>query len=260
MALATFPLIIRRWKRSILFSGDYAQYTQLREYLPEDIFLARIEALDSHVLKEYPHVWLDTYLFFIAICFVIATAAFSIIARAAQISMWYPLIMLLIPATIGFVTTRRRNTYYKKLAAYYESLQIVLKEFNSIDVTQQIKWSFRRLRDTDTHSSMHLVSRLSKQNINFVVEIVQINMENELLEEGEHLPAYDTSMMDIVLDIGPEAERVPGNMSECIIQVPPTTLPRRAHPLPPAYEQEEPVEMGPVHPPPAYIVPVTNSH
>lgn len=86
-------------------------------------------------------------------------------------------------------------------------------------------------------------------------------MENELLEGGEHLPAYDTSMMDVVLDIGPEAESAPSNMSDYIIQVPHATLPRRAHPLPPAYEQEEePVEMNPVQPPPAYLnTPVTNN-
>lgn len=90
--------------------------------LPEAIFLARIETLDFHIFKGYPHVWLDTYLFFIAVCFVIAAAAFSIIARAAQLSMWYPLIMLLIPASIGFITTKRRNTYYKKLAVVRNSL------------------------------------------------------------------------------------------------------------------------------------------
>lgn len=84
--------------------------------LSQDIFLARLEALDKHIIEEYPHIWLDTYLFFTAICFVIATAAFSIIARAANLSMWYPLTMLVIPAIVGFITTRRRRTYYKKLA------------------------------------------------------------------------------------------------------------------------------------------------
>lgn len=80
------------------------------------------------------------------------------------------------------------------------------------------------------------------------------------MSEGEHLPAYDTSMMDVVLDIGPEAERAPGNISDYIIQVPQAAVARRAHPLPPAYEQEEPVEMDPIHPPPAYLnVPDTNN-
>lgn len=88
-----------------------------KKKLPTDIFIERFNTLDKHVLEEYPHVWIDTYLFFTAICFVIATAAFSIVARAADLSMWYPLIMLLIPTVIGFITTRRRNKYYKKLAA-----------------------------------------------------------------------------------------------------------------------------------------------
>lgn len=33
MALARFPLIIRRWKRSELYHSDFAQYTQLTEYV-----------------------------------------------------------------------------------------------------------------------------------------------------------------------------------------------------------------------------------
>lgn len=33
MALASFPLIIRRWRRSNLYYGDYAQYSRLREYV-----------------------------------------------------------------------------------------------------------------------------------------------------------------------------------------------------------------------------------
>ncbi|GAA5803142.1 hypothetical protein EDC94DRAFT_605961 [Helicostylum pulchrum] len=255
MTLATFPMIILRWKRSNLFREEYAEYVQLTEYLPPDIFIERFNTLDEHILREYPHVWIDTYLFFTAICFVIATAAFSIVARAADLSMWYPLIMLLIPAVIGFITTRRRNKYYKKLATYYESLQSVLKQFNSLDVTRQIKWNFRRLRETDTANSMHLNIPLSRCNINFVIEIIQVNIENELAEEGEILPAYDTSMMDIVLDIGPAVERgAPGNRSDYIVPMPQqAVLPRQSHPSPPAYERNESLELEPVHPPPAYL-------
>jgi hypothetical protein len=33
MTLATFPLIIRRWKRSELYHIDYSQYAQLAEYV-----------------------------------------------------------------------------------------------------------------------------------------------------------------------------------------------------------------------------------
>ena len=75
-----------------------------------------MDALEKHVYKEYPHIWVDTYLFFTAIVFVIAAAAFSVVARAANLSMWYPLAMLAAPALIAYYTTVRRNAYYKKLS------------------------------------------------------------------------------------------------------------------------------------------------
>lgn len=33
MTLATFPMIIRRWKKSNLFRGEYDEYAQLTEYV-----------------------------------------------------------------------------------------------------------------------------------------------------------------------------------------------------------------------------------
>lgn len=102
---------------------------------------------------------------------------------------------------------------------------------------------------------MRLNIPLSRCNINFVIEIIQVNIENELAEEGEMLPAYDTSMMDIVLDIGPAAEQAPGNLSNYIIPMPQNALipTRQSHPLPPAYERNGSLELEPLHPPPAYL-------
>lgn len=95
---------------------------------------------------------------------------------------------------------------------------------------------------------------LRHYNINFVIEANQIDTEAELAEGGETLPAYDTSMMDIVLDIGPEAEQRPEMISRPL----PTTERRvSSHPLPPAYEHEgvdhEAIQLQPVQPPPAYL-------
>lgn len=88
---------------------------------------------------------------------------------------------------------------------------------------------------------------MARYHINFVVDIIQINTENELANEGETLPAYQTAMMDVVLDIGPEMEQAPGNRSNYIsVRMPSSS----ASPLPPAYEHHE---LEPVHPPPEYI-------
>ncbi|KAI8644581.1 hypothetical protein BD408DRAFT_383450 [Parasitella parasitica] len=246
MTLASFPLLIRRWNRSKLYHINHSQYAQLVEYMPEDVFLTRLKTIDEHVYKEYPHVWTDTYLFLAAILLVVIAAAFSVVARAANISMWYPLIILVMPIMIGVITTRRRNTYYSRLTKYYESLQSCLKELNSLDVTRQVKWGLRRLRDGDTANSLHLRPPLSRYHINFIIDIIQIDTENELAQDGEILPAYHTSMTDIVLDIGPEMQQAPGNRSNYIslrIQASP-------HSLPPAYEHNE---LEPSRPPPDYI-------
>ena len=119
-----------------------------------------------------------------------------------------------------------------------------------------MKWTFRRLRETDTAQSLHLKPPLRKYNINFVIDVNQIDTEIELAEEGENLPAYDTSMMDIVLDIGPQTEQPINDIS----QPQQAALARRtvsSHPLPPAYERDlvnhESIEMEPIQPPPAYL-------
>lgn len=80
------------------------------------MFITRLAAIEQHVAKEYPQIWIDTYLFLIAILLVAVAAAISIVARAANAGLWYPLIILLVPAMIAFFTTRRRNTYYIRLA------------------------------------------------------------------------------------------------------------------------------------------------
>ncbi|EIE81127.1 hypothetical protein G6F46_011744 [Rhizopus delemar] len=240
MALASFPLIVKRWSKSKLHYGTYAQYIHLREYLTEELFLTRLDAIEQHVLNEYPQVWLDTYLFLFAIVLVAVAAAISIVARATNLSVWYPLLILLAPAIIAFFTTRRRNSYYVRLSRYYDSLQTLLKELNSQDVTRQIKWSFRRPRESDTAFNLMLKPPLVLYNINFIVEASQIDIENELAQEGETLPAYDTSMMDIVLDMGPNHPQEPRLMTQ-------------GHPLPPAYDPSSTIEMRPIRqPPPSY--------
>jgi hypothetical protein len=67
------------------------------------------------VRKKYPSSHLDYYIFALAIVFVIASAAFSLVARAAGVSMWYPLILLLFPASLSLWTSRRRATMVNRV-------------------------------------------------------------------------------------------------------------------------------------------------
>lgn len=54
-------------------------------------------------------------LFTVAILFVFGTAVFSVIARAIDLAMWYPLLLLIVPIGIGFITTKRKNDHYDRL-------------------------------------------------------------------------------------------------------------------------------------------------
>jgi Flp pilus assembly protein TadB len=74
-----------------------------------------LKALEENIKKEYPHVYVDSVLFGAAILLVVVAAVFSIVSRAVGISLWYPLLILVVPAGIGLYITRRRNTYYKRL-------------------------------------------------------------------------------------------------------------------------------------------------
>ena len=71
------------------------------------------------VLREFPHVCLDSHLFVLALVLVIGAAIFSIAARALSITMWYPLCILIIPAIIAYWTTRRRGLYFIKMSQVY---------------------------------------------------------------------------------------------------------------------------------------------
>lgn len=125
-----------------------------------------------------------------------------------------------------------------------------LKQLNSLDVARQVKWHFRKLRDTDTSADFCLKRRLAFYNINFVIDIIQI--DTEVAEDGELLPAYtSTSMGDVVLDVGPAVVQVPGNMSHYLSSSSSSSaqLPTYEHhygislpllpPPPPAYFQHE---------------------
>lgn len=84
--------------------------------LPEEVFNARMERLQLLIRKEFPNIHPDSYMFSVAILLVIITAVFSIIARGLEISMWYPLLILLAPGLLAYWTTRRRSMHYLKMS------------------------------------------------------------------------------------------------------------------------------------------------
>ncbi|KAJ8654091.1 hypothetical protein O0I10_010302 [Lichtheimia ornata] len=210
MPLAVFALVIHRYRPSRLVIAPYESYPQLAEYLPKDQFDSHMLTLRQLVRKEYPNIYPDTYMFMSAIGFVIATAAFSIVARGLEISMWYPLLILVAPAILAYWTTRRRSIHYIKINNFQEHLQQCLKDLSELDRPHQVRWDYRRLRDYDTARDLHLPPPLNNWSISLVIEAVQIDPEAEVIARGmtggDTLPSYGAATHDVVLDMGPDLQ------------------------------------------------------
>ncbi|KAL0076867.1 hypothetical protein J3Q64DRAFT_1305331 [Phycomyces blakesleeanus] len=225
MALATFGIITRRWKPTYLSVDSYNSYRGLSDHIPENLFLERITDLNLFIEKNYPHVYPDSYMFLVAIILIILAAVFSIVTRVLDISLWYPLLILIAPALIAYWTTRRRGFYYLRLNKFYDSLYTHLKEISSNDAPHHIRWGYRRLRDDDTADTLHLTQDISHWRIAFVIEIIQLDPEIDHSHNGQEvLPAYNAASQDVVLDIGPDiivrptAEQHNGDQEEGAVQ------------------------------------------
>ncbi|KAG2220417.1 hypothetical protein INT45_000642, partial [Circinella minor] len=229
MVLGAFALVNPRWRPSNIVYKEYEDYVQLTQFLPKDIFEARMKTITWLVLREFPHVCLDSHLFVLALALVIAAAVFAIAARALSIAMWYPLCILIIPAMIAYWTTRRRGLYFIKISQFHDKLEECLKSLTIMDAAYQIRWSYRRLELTDSGESLGLKSALDNHAVTLVIEITQMRSSNCIEPctsrnyNGERqqrvadvlLPTYESIEQDIVLDIGPPA------MEEVIITSPP---------------------------------------
>ncbi|KAI8138530.1 hypothetical protein BJV82DRAFT_523364 [Fennellomyces sp. T-0311] len=238
MALAVFALVVRRWSPSGFVMADYEAYRHLADYLPKELFEQRTAVLHALAKEKYPDIYPDTYMFMAAVSLVIVTAAFSIVARGLDISMWYPLLILIAPALLAFGTTRRRSMHYRRFLEFQDTLQTTLKDMTAHDLTRHLKWDYRRLRHGDTAEILHLQRPLSSWTISLVVEIIQIDPEIHLNREvGEALPSYGDATQDIVLDIGPAAHDTVLQLRE--MDLTDCRPPPDYHEAPPAYNPSE---------------------
>lgn len=71
--------------------------------------------LDRLVRTQCPSTHIEYYVFVFVIACVACSAGFSLAARSADISMWYPLILLLVPAALSYWTSRRRATFVHRI-------------------------------------------------------------------------------------------------------------------------------------------------
>ncbi|GAB5591633.1 hypothetical protein Unana1_06533 [Umbelopsis nana] len=185
MTLFTSMVIItQRWRPPRLLYEAYDNLEDLSEFLPRETFESRTKALSSLVRKRYPSSYLDYYIFILAILFVIASAAFSLVARAAGVSMWYPLILLVFPAVLSLWTSRRRATIVYRIKEFEKMLKSHLSDLNKKDASQhQLKWSVRRATRHD---------RVSRATACLVIELAQCDPEADV----DTLPTYQEASED----------------------------------------------------------------
>ncbi|ORZ15685.1 hypothetical protein BCR42DRAFT_415725 [Absidia repens] len=242
MGLAEFALISRKWKPATLLHKTTNEYPSLLEYISSDVLDSRLSTISTLIRNTYPQIWIDTYLFFLAIFFVLFAAAFAIGLQATasqRDKLWYPLLILIAPVFIAFWTSRRRATHYERLKNFNDLLQKCLKEFNSADTTLHIKWQYRRLREDDTVESLGLIGPISQWQVVLVIEVIQIDPEDihQMANEVDMvLPSYYAAVEDVVLDIGPldRTEQHPieqQDLSDHTHQQQPSL----SYPLPPEY-------------------------
>ncbi|KAI9496206.1 hypothetical protein BDB00DRAFT_744278, partial [Zychaea mexicana] len=207
MMLGTFALVSRRWRPSSVVYSNYEDYAQLTRFIPKELFEARMTTIKQLVRKEFPHTWLDSHLFVLAIALVIVVAAFAIVARALTIAMWYPLFILVIPAVIAYWTTRRRGLRSIKMSKFHDKLHECLRKLTVMDAAYRIRWSYRRLKDVDNRESLRLRSALDRHTIALVIEVTRVEYScssgREQQRRSDILPTYESVQQDIVLDVGP---------------------------------------------------------
>ncbi|CDH56487.1 predicted protein [Lichtheimia corymbifera JMRC:FSU:9682] len=178
-------IITLRWMPPRIWFEDHDQIPSFIEFLPKAIFEERLRQLDRLVRTQCPSTHIEYYVFVFVIACVACSAGFSLAARSADISMWYPLILLLVPAALSYWTSRRRATFVHRIRQFELALKQTLREFNKTD---RLKWSFRRPSAHDALPSKYKNARLCL--------VIQIS------HYAEELPSYHTAVMSssIVLD------------------------------------------------------------
>ncbi|KAI7855406.1 hypothetical protein BDC45DRAFT_506121 [Circinella umbellata] len=196
--------------------------------MSKETFEERMKKMNQLVIKDFPHVWIDTYLFTLAMILVIAAAIFAVIAVELDIVTWYPLCILVIPAIIACWTARRRSLYTIKLNKFHQNLNECLGNFSMMDSqNHSLQWTYRAANDIDRRnceSSLNysrLNNCINKNHHHaaiLVIEIIRQHVDsrsqrpsgtftnnNSIGQDDitEILPMYTSVTQDIILDMGP---------------------------------------------------------
>ncbi|KAI9317410.1 hypothetical protein BX666DRAFT_2120977 [Dichotomocladium elegans] len=182
--ITSMSVITLRWIPPRICWEGYVQIPSFVDFLPKHIFDERLSQIERLVREKCPSTHVEYYIFVFIIACIVCSAGFSLAARSANISMWYPLILLIVPAALSFWTSRRRSTYVHRIKEFEQALKQMLKDFNKMD---RVRWSFRRPSANDTLPIKYKRARLCL--------VIQIS------SYSEELPSYQTAVMsNIALD------------------------------------------------------------
>ncbi|PHZ09212.1 uncharacterized protein RHIMIDRAFT_246185 [Rhizopus microsporus ATCC 52813] len=122
---------------------------------------------------------------------------FTFIARSLNISMWFPLILLIIPTILSFWTSKRRKRMYGEIREFERQVKKALSEFTKHDCSYFIVWSFEKMQ-LDKAPCKHL-------QLCFMIRVIQLDPEMGLqyssssnsnsCQSNEELPTYNTAIL-----------------------------------------------------------------
>ncbi|EPB87703.1 hypothetical protein HMPREF1544_05484 [Mucor circinelloides 1006PhL] len=152
--------------------------------IPQTLAETRVEQLSRLVANQCPSHHVDFYVFTIAVLCVICSAIFTFVARSLHISMWCPLLLLLIPTALSFWTSKRRSTLIIKIKEFESALKKTLYEYTATD--QTIKWSLQRVP----------IDEAPCTSVRFCLVIHVTELDPEMVYVGEELPSYQTALLN----------------------------------------------------------------
>ncbi|KAI8879617.1 hypothetical protein K501DRAFT_256493 [Backusella circina FSU 941] len=172
--------------------------------LPKTLVEARIDQLRTLVQDHCPSHHVDFYIFVVAILCVICSAIFTFVARSLSISMWCPLLLLLIPTGLSFWTSKRRSMLLVRI----KELKQTLKEFTKNDSSHRVGWSFQRVHPDNAPCA----------STRFCLMIMITELDSEMGLNAEELPSYQAAL---------QSNHLPPSYIDIVVQPEPAIVPQR---------------------------------
>ncbi|ORE18860.1 hypothetical protein BCV71DRAFT_214503, partial [Rhizopus microsporus] len=159
-----------KWRPAkVIIENENVFMANLSSILPDTLAEERIRQLKQITKERCPSQYIDFYIFLIAVTCIICSAMFTFIARSLNISMWFPLILLIIPTIISFWTSKRRKQMYGEIREFERQVKKALSEFTKHDCSYFIVWSFEKMQ-LDKAPCKHL-------QLCFMIRVIQLDPE-----------------------------------------------------------------------------------